>query len=42
MVLEGVERESEARTIKEMKKEMIYVQEYYYNKPLFKEQIKLI
>ena len=42
IVLEGVEQEAEALAIKDMKKDLIYVQGYYYNKPLFKEQIKWI
>ena len=42
VVLEGIERESEALAIQKMNKELIYVQGYYYNKPLFKEQIKNI
>lgn len=42
IVLEGVEEESEARTIKEMSYDLIYVQGYYYNKPLFKNEIKYI
>lgn len=42
IVLEGVEEESEARTIKGMSYGSIYVQGYYYNKPLFKNEIKYI
>ena len=42
IVLEGIEKESEALKIKNMENESIYVQGYYYNKPLFKEQIKSI
>lgn len=42
IILEGVEKEEEANTIKDMEKDLIYVQGYYYNKPLFKEQIKSI
>ena len=42
VVLEGIEEEAEALAIKNMKKDSIYVQGYYYNKPLFKEEIKFI
>ena len=42
IVLEGIEKESEALKIKSMENGSIYVQGYYYNKPLFKEQIKSI
>ena len=42
IVLEGVEQESEAMTIKEMSCDLIYVQGYYYNKPLFKNELKYI
>ena len=42
IVLEGIEKEAEALKIKNMKNDSIYVQGYYYNKPLFKEQIKSI
>ena len=42
IVLEGIEKESEALKIKNMENDSIYVQGYYYNKPLFKEQIKSI
>ena len=42
IVLEGIEKESEALKIKSMKNDSIYVQGYYYNKPLFKEQIQSI
>ena len=42
VILEGVEEELEARTIKEMPYNCLYVQGYYYNKPLFKHEIKSI
>ena len=42
IILEGVEKESEALAIKKMKKDLIYVQGYYYNKPLFKKEIQFI
>lgn len=42
IVLEGIENESEANAIKNMEKDMIYVQGYYYSKPLFKEEIIFI
>lgn len=42
VILEGVEEELEARTIKEMPYNCVYVQGYYYNKPLFKHEIKSI
>lgn len=42
VVLEGIEEKAEALVIKNIDKNHIYVQGYYYNKPLFKEEIKFI
>lgn len=40
VVLEGVELASEADEIKRMEKDRIFVQGYYYNKPLYKDEIE--
>ena len=40
VVLEGVEEASQDIKIKEMGNEKLYVQGYYYNKPMYKEQIQ--
>lgn len=42
VILEGVEKEEEAKVIENMETDLIYVQGYYYNKPLYKEEIKYI
>lgn len=42
IILEGIEEEAEATTIKDMEQDLLFVQGYYYSKPLFKEDIKTI
>ena len=40
VVLEGIEEASQDVRIKELENDRLYVQGYYYNKPMFKKQIK--
>ena len=42
VVLEGIEEASQDTKIKEMKNDRLYVQGYYYNKPMYKKQIKTL
>lgn len=42
VVLEGIEEASQDTKIKEMENDRLYVQGYYYNKPMYKKQIKTL
>ena len=42
VVLEGVETKTQIQAIQQYHYDFIHVQGYYYYKPLFKQEIKLI